>query len=113
MNHKNIFTKIIEKKVPANIIYQDEKITAFTDISPKAPVHILVIPNLFIKNLNYINKKNLDILSHMMYVSIKIAKKNKINKSGYRIIINCNKHGGQEIQYLHIHILGGKKLRKI
>ncbi|WII23520.1 histidine triad nucleotide-binding protein [Buchnera aphidicola] len=113
MNKKNIFENILKKKIPANILYQDKKVTAFTDISPKAPVHILVIPNLFIKNLNEINKKNLNILSHMMYVSIKLAKINNIHESGYRIIINCNKNSGQEIQYLHIHILGGKKLKKI
>jgi histidine triad (HIT) family protein len=113
MSNENIFQKILKKEIPANIIYQDKKTTAFTDISPKSPIHILVIPNFFIKNLNAINKKNLNILSHMMYVAIKIAKKKKINKSGYRIIINCNKDSGQEVQYLHIHILGGKKLKKI
>ncbi|NIH16588.1 MAG: HIT domain-containing protein [Buchnera aphidicola (Periphyllus lyropictus)] len=111
MNNKKIFENIINKKTPSKIIYQDKKITAFNDISPKAPIHILIIPNKFIKNLNKITKKNLKILSHMIYMSKKIAKKKKINKSGYRIIINCNKDGGQKIKYLHIHLIGGKKLK--
>ncbi|NIG99309.1 MAG: HIT domain-containing protein [Buchnera aphidicola (Periphyllus acericola)] len=111
MNTKNIFQKIIKKKISAEIIYQDKKITAFNDISPRAPIHIIIIPNNFIKNINYIDKKNLNILSYMMYKSIKIAKNKKIHKSGYRIVINCNKNGGQTIPYLHIHLLGGKKLQ--
>ncbi|CAL4321860.1 Purine nucleoside phosphoramidase [Buchnera aphidicola (Periphyllus testudinaceus)] len=110
MNINNIFQKIIKKKIPSEIVYQNKKITAFKDISPKAPIHILIVPNKFIKNLNYINKKNICILSEMLYTSIKIAKKKKIHKSGYRIIINCNKNGCQKIPYLHIHLIGGKKL---
>lgn len=105
-----IFKNIIKKKIPANIVYQDEKITAFKDIKPKAPVHILIIPNIFIASSNDINKKNKSIIAHMFYIAIKIAKKKKISKDGYRIIINCNKNGGQEINYLHMHLLGGKKL---
>ncbi|WP_343187620.1 HIT domain-containing protein [Buchnera aphidicola (Periphyllus koelreuteriae)] len=112
MNIENIFEKILKKKIPSKIIYQNKKITAFKDISPKAPVHIIIIPNKFIKNLNYINKKNSNILSEMICASVKIAKNKKINKSGYRIIINCNKDGRQKIQYLHMHLIGGKKLNK-
>lgn len=111
MKNKKIFQNIINKKTQSKIIFQDKKITAFHDISPKAKIHILIVPNIFIKNLNNINKKNLNILSYMLYKSIKIAKQEKIHKSGYRIIINCNKDGGQEIPYLHIHLLGGEKLK--
>ncbi|AEO08704.1 purine nucleoside phosphoramidase [Buchnera aphidicola str. Ak (Acyrthosiphon kondoi)] len=110
MQDDSIFKKIITKKIPAHIVYQDEKVTAFKDIKPKAPVHILIIPNVFIASLNDINKKNKSILSHMFYVATDIAKRKKISQEGYRIIINCNKNGGQEINYLHMHLLGGKKL---
>lgn len=109
--NKKIFQNIINKKTQSKIIFQDEKITAFHDIFPKARIHILIVPNIFIKNLNHINKKNLNVLTYMLHMSIKIAKKEKIHKSGYRIIINCNKNGGQKIPYLHLHLLGGEKLK--
>ncbi|QCI17751.1 histidine triad nucleotide-binding protein [Buchnera aphidicola (Acyrthosiphon lactucae)] len=111
MQNNLIFENIIKKKIPAQIIYQDEKVTAFKDINPKAPVHILIVPNFFIASSNDINKKNKSILGHMFYIAVDIAKQKKISKEGYRIIINCNKNGGQEINYLHMHLLGGKKLK--
>ncbi|QCI22216.1 histidine triad nucleotide-binding protein [Buchnera aphidicola] len=110
MSNSSIFKQIVEKKISANIIYEDKKITAFEDIKPKAPVHILIIPNIFIASLNDINKKNKDILGHMFYIAVNIAKEKKISKEGYRIVVNCNKNAGQEIEYLHMHLLGGKKL---
>ncbi|CAL4323799.1 HIT domain-containing protein [Buchnera aphidicola] len=112
-NNHLIFKKIIKKEIPAKIIYEDKLITAFEDIKPKAPVHILIIPNIFIETSNEINKKNKYIFSHMFYIAIKIAKKKKISQDGYKIILNCNKNGGQEINYLHIHLLGGKKLKAL
>ncbi|ANZ22562.1 histidine triad nucleotide-binding protein [Buchnera aphidicola (Diuraphis noxia)] len=113
MLNNSIFKKIIDKKTKANIIYEDKLVTAFEDIKPKAPVHILIIPNTFIASLNDIKESNKDIIAHMLYVSVNIAKQQKISQEGYRIIINCNKNAGQEINYLHIHLLGGKKLNKI
>ncbi|QCI20493.1 histidine triad nucleotide-binding protein [Buchnera aphidicola (Brachycaudus cardui)] len=113
MNNESIFQDIINKKIQTNIVYQDTIITAFEDINPKAPVHILIVPNIFIKSSNEINKKNKYILAHMFYIAVKIAKKQKISREGYKIIINCNKNGGQEINYLHMHLLGGKELRSL
>ncbi|QCI24423.1 histidine triad nucleotide-binding protein [Buchnera aphidicola (Muscaphis stroyani)] len=113
MENSLIFTKIIHGKIPANIVYQDKIVTAFKDIKPKAPIHILIIPNTFIKSLNEINTNNKNIITHMLYTSIQIAKKNNISEKGYRIIINCNEHAGQEINYLHMHLLGGKKLNPL
>ncbi|QCO70912.1 histidine triad nucleotide-binding protein [Buchnera aphidicola] len=106
-----IFKNIIEKKTPANIIYQDETITAFKDIQPKAPVHILIVPNVFIASSNDIHKKNKWVIAHMFDIAVQIAKKENISQEGYRIVINCNKNGGQEINYLHMHLLGGAKLK--
>ncbi|CAL4326416.1 histidine triad nucleotide-binding protein [Buchnera aphidicola] len=113
MKHESLFQDIINKKTPENIIYQDTIVTAFKDINPKAPVHILIVPNIFISSLNEINEKNKDILAHMFSIAIKIAKQKKISKEGYKIIVNCNKNGGQEINYLHMHLLGGKKLNSL
>ncbi|WP_348769339.1 histidine triad nucleotide-binding protein [Buchnera aphidicola] len=113
MNNHVIFQKIIKKEIKANILYQDKIVTAFSDIHPKAPVHILIIPNTFIKTANEINKKNKNIIAHMFYVAIQIAKEKKISEDGYKIIINCNKNGGQEINYLHMHLLGGIKLETL
>ncbi|WP_295164358.1 histidine triad nucleotide-binding protein [uncultured Buchnera sp.] len=112
-NKHLIFKKIIKKETSTKIVYQDEIVTAFEDIFPKAPIHILIIPNTFIKTSNDINKKNKNIFAHMFYIAVKIAKDKKISEDGYKIIINCNKNGGQEINYLHMHLLGGEKLKAL
>ncbi len=110
---RNIFIDIISGKSKVNIIYKDKYVTAFNDINPIVPVHILVIPNIYIKNLNYINNDHVILLGKMLLASSKIAYIKNIYKSGYRLVINCNKHSGQEINYLHLHILGGCFLGKI
>ncbi|QJC37213.1 HIT domain-containing protein [Enterobacteriaceae endosymbiont of Donacia thalassina] len=110
MNSKeNIFQKILSKKVITDIIYQDNLVTAFNDINPQSPVHILIIPNILIKTLNDINNNHEFILGRMLLVASKIAKKKHINKLGYRIVINCNVHGCQTIFHLHMHLLGGRQ----
>ncbi len=110
MNKINIFKEILKNNIKADIVYKDNYVTAFNDINPKAPVHIILIPNNYIKNMNYVNNSNIFILGKMLLICSKIAKYKNINISGYRLIINCNKNSGQEIDYLHIHILGGKYL---
>ncbi|QCI24992.1 histidine triad nucleotide-binding protein [Buchnera aphidicola (Rhopalosiphum padi)] len=112
-NKHLIFKKIINKETSTKIVYQDEIVTAFEDISPKAPIHILIIPNTFIKTSNDINEKNKNIFAHMFYIAVKVAKDKKISEDGYKIIINCNKNGGQEINYLHMHLVGGEKLKAL
>lgn len=113
MKKNNIFQKIINKEIPADIIYQDHYVTAFKDLYPQAPIHILVIPNILILSSDNINKTNKKIFLHIFYIATKIAKIVKINKSGYRLIMNCNSDAGQEIPYLHLHILGGRNLGPI
>ncbi len=110
MNKNNIFTKIINHEYKTKIVYQDKDITVFNDINPKAPVHIILVPNTYIKSMNRISNKHILILGKLLYVASRIAKKKNIHKDGYRIIINCNKYGGQKIDYLHIHLLGGCNL---
>ncbi|QCI18893.1 HIT domain-containing protein [Buchnera aphidicola] len=113
MNKHSIFQKIIKKEIQANILYQDKIVTAFDDIYPKAPVHILIIPNNIIKTANDINIKNKSIIAHMFFIAVQIAKEKKISQDGYKIIVNCNKHGGQKIDHLHMHLLGGAKLKAL
>ncbi len=110
---KNIFEKIRDKQAPANIVYQDEYVTAFDDIDPSAPVHILIIPNIKISSLNEIEEQDSLYLSKILLASKEIAKKKGINSRGYRLITNCGFDGGQEIDYLHFHLVGGVKLGKM
>ena len=110
---KNIFEKIRDRESPADILYQDQYVTAFTDIYPSAPVHILLIPNKLIKNLNEIENGDEIYLAKIMLVAKKLAKQYNIEESGYRVITNCNKDGGQEVDYLHFHLVGGVKLGRM
>jgi len=105
-----IFCDIINKKSPAKILYEDDEIIAFPDINPSAPVHILVIPKKHIKSVNELETKDQAIVGKMILVAKKLAKENKINQSGYRLVINTGKDSGQIIEHLHLHLLGGKKL---
>lgn len=110
MYEETIFSKIIRKEVPSDIVYQDDLVTAFRDISPRAPTHILIIPNMFIATVNDITEVHEQTVGHMITVAAKIAKAEGIDQKGYRLIINCNQHGGQEIYHLHMHLVGGHSL---
>ncbi|MCO6556789.1 MAG: HIT domain-containing protein [Gilliamella sp.] len=113
MAQETIFSKIIRKEIPADIVFQDDKVTAFRDISPQAPTHILIIPNKLIPTVNDIKEEDETIIGHMMVVAAKIAKQEGIDESGYRLIMNCNKDAGQEVFHLHMHLLGGKNLGRL
>nr|BET44776.1 MAG: purine nucleoside phosphoramidase [Candidatus Aschnera chinzeii] len=106
----NIFSQIISHKINADIIYQDDMVTSFRDIKPLAPIHILIVPNICIPTINDIKIEHETTLGHMFTVAAKIAKYEKIDQTGYRLILNCNRHAGQEILYIHMHLLGGKFL---
>lgn len=105
-----LFTKIINGEIPADIVYQDEEVTAFRDIAPQAPVHILIVPVKEIPTVNDIEPSDEQLIGHMVTVARKIAEKEGVAQDGYRLLINCNKHGGQEIFHLHMHLFGGKPL---
>lgn len=106
---ETIFTKIINKEIPADIVYQDELVTAFRDISPQAPTHILIIPNKFIPTVNHVTSEDELALGRLFTVAAKLAKEG-IAEEGYRLIMNCNKNAGQEVFHIHMHLLGGQKL---
>lgn len=110
MAEETIFSKIIRREIPADIVYQDELVTAFRDISPKAPTHILVIPNILIPTANDAVAGHEAALGRMITVAAKIAKDEGIAEDGYRLIMNCNQHGGQEVYHIHLHLVGGRPL---
>ena len=101
-----IFCKIVNKEIPAQIIYEDELIIAFNDISPVAPVHILVIPKKHIPNLLELAPGDSMLLSHIHLKIAEIAKQQNIADSGFRVVTNINDEGGQTVKHLHWHILG-------
>ena len=111
--NKNIFEKIRDGEEKADIVYKDDYITAFKDIDPNAPVHILIIPNKKIHSLNDIQEEDSNYLSNILLGAKKIAKQFNIHQTGYRLITNCGCDGGQEVQYLHFHLVGGLKLGKM
>ena len=102
----SLFENIRDGKEPANIIYQDDFITAFDNKYPVAPVHILIIPNKMIKSLDNLTDDDEIYMGKILLGASKLAKIKNINESGYRLITNCNKDGGQEIDYLHFHLVG-------
>ncbi len=105
-----IFCKIINGEIPTDKIYEDDKVIAFNDINPQAPIHILIIPKTHIESLNEINDDNINLIAHMHKVVKHIAKEKNIDKKGYRVVVNCGEEGGQEVGHLHFHLLGGRKM---
>ena len=110
MAQETIFSKIIRKEIPTTLLYQDDLVTAFRDISPKAPTHILIIPNKLIPTVNQVEPEDEIALGRLFTVARKLAEQEGIAEDGYRLMVNCNRHGGQEVYHLHMHLLGGKPL---
>ena len=108
---ETIFSKIIAKEIPADIVYESENILAFRDINPQAPVHILIIPKIEISTVMEINgSEHAMLLGEMMEAAKKIAKDENIDDDGFRLVFNCGKDGGQEVYHLHMHIMGGRRM---
>ena len=105
-----IFSRIIAGEVPADIVYRDDRVTAFRDINPAAPTHILVVPNREIPTVNDLADEDAALAGHMLLVARDLAKSEGIAESGYRLIINCNRDGNQEVFHLHMHLIGGRSL---
>jgi histidine triad (HIT) family protein len=105
-----LFEKIIAGEIPATIVHLDDRVTAFRDISPQAPVHALIVPNKPIPTVNDVSEDDERMLGHMFVVARDIAKKEGIAENGFRLIINCNQHGGQVVFHLHMHLVGGRAL---
>jgi histidine triad (HIT) family protein len=105
-----IFCKIINKEIPASIVFEDEKIIAFNDIKPQAPIHILLIPREHFASLNDIPEEKKNILSHLLLKARQIAQEKGIAEKGYRIVLNTEKDSGQEVFHIHLHLLGGRRM---
>uniref|UniRef100_A0A3Q2Y0N2 Histidine triad nucleotide binding protein 2 n=1 Tax=Hippocampus comes TaxID=109280 RepID=A0A3Q2Y0N2_HIPCM len=104
-----IFSKVIERSLPADIIYEDDKCLAFRDISPQAPVHFLVIPKMLIPRISEAKDDDAELLGHLLVVAKKVAKQEALTE-GYRVVINDGKHGAQSVYHLHLHVLGGRQM---
>lgn len=113
MPEETIFSKIVNGEAPADIVYQDERVTAFRDINPQAPTHILIIPNKAIPTVNDISAEDEALLGHLFVVAAKLAQDEGIANDGYRLIVNCNRDGGQIIFHLHMHLLGGRPMGRM
>ena len=105
-----IFAKIIRGEADADIVYQDDRLTCFRDINPAAPVHILIVPNKEIATVNDLTDDDQALVGYMFLTAKRLAREEGIDESGYRLIINCNRDGGQVVDHLHLHLLGGRPL---
>uniref|UniRef100_A0A8C5RAB7 Histidine triad nucleotide binding protein 2 n=1 Tax=Leptobrachium leishanense TaxID=445787 RepID=A0A8C5RAB7_9ANUR len=104
-----IFSKIIEKTIPADIIYEDDKCLAFRDVNPQAPVHFLVIPKTVIPGISHVRAGDAEVLGHLMLTASLLAQREGLT-DGYRIVINDGKHGAQSVYHLHLHVIGGRQM---
>ena len=110
MSEETIFSKIIRKEIPADIVYEDDLVTAFRDINPQAPTHVLIIPNKLIPTAADVTAEDEHILGRLFTVARKIAEQEGIASDGYRLVVNCKDHGHQEVMHLHMHLFGGRPL---
>ncbi len=106
-----IFCKIVEKEIPSSIVYEDDLVLAFKDINPEAPVHILVIPKKHIYSAMDLDEQSSHLIGHIILVSKKLAVDLGISETGFRIVNNCGEQGGQTVNHLHFHLLGGRQLQ--
>ena len=106
-----IFCKIVAGEIPSELLYQDEEVIAFHDINPIAPTHLLVVSKKHIPSLLDLTDAEVPLIGHMTKVANQLAREHGIADSGYRLVINCGKEGGQLVPHLHMHLLGGRKLK--
>jgi histidine triad (HIT) family protein len=106
-----IFCKIVRGEIPCTKVYEDDKVLAFDDIHPMAPVHVIIIPKQHISTLMDIDAKNIDIVNNLIAAAQKVSQIKGITAKGFRTVINCNAEGGQVVFHLHMHVLGGRKLQ--
>lgn len=105
-----LFCKFIDKSITTNIVYEDNDVIAFDDINPQAPIHQLIIPKKHIENINALSKQDEVLAGKLILTAQKLAHDAGIAESGYRTVLNCNSHGGQEVYHIHLHLLGGRQM---
>jgi histidine triad (HIT) family protein len=109
MTGKNIFQRIIDREIPADIVFEDERCLAFRDVNPQAPVHLLIIPKRALNGLDHASPADAELLGHLLVITSDLARQQKLQK-GYRVVTNCGEWGGQSVPHLHFHLLGGRAM---
>lgn len=110
MSEKTIFKRIIDGEIPADVVYQDEHCLAFRDVAPQAPTHVLVIPKREIASLDDLAAADSELAGHLLVVARQVAEQLQL-EGGYRVVINCGRDGGQSVDHLHLHLLGGRPMK--
>ncbi|MCG0274759.1 MAG: histidine triad nucleotide-binding protein [Thermosediminibacteraceae bacterium] len=103
-----VFCRIVNKEIPAAVVYEDEEVMAFKDINPQAPVHILIIPKQHLTSIMDLDDSNSDVVKKIIKVAQNLARENNIDKKGFRVVVNTGNDGGQTVHHLHFHLLGGR-----
>jgi len=107
---EDLFEKIIDREIPADIVWENDDLLAFRDVNPQAPVHILIIPKRKIRTLNDLDEDDADLVGRMVLAAKEIAASEGIADNGYRLNFNCNEAGGQSVWHIHLHLLGGREM---
>ncbi len=105
-----LFCKMVRGELKPDIVYEDEQVLAFRDINPQGPTHILIIPKEHIPTINDLEDRHAEVMGRLFLTAKKVAESEGIAESGYRTVINCNRHGGQEVYHIHLHIIGGRQM---
>lgn len=106
----DLFLKIINREIPADIVYETDEILAFRDINAQAPVHILIIPKEHIRTINDIKPEHAEVTGKLLLVAAELAEREGLAEDGYRVVMNCNRAGGQAVYHIHLHLLGGRQM---
>lgn len=106
----DLFLKIINREIPADIVFETNEILAFRDINPQAPVHVLIIPKELIPTMNDLQTQHESLVGKLFQAAIEIAREEGISDDGYRVVMNCNEAGGQAVYHIHLHLLGGRQM---
>jgi histidine triad (HIT) family protein len=109
MSQKTIFQRIIDREIPANIVFEDDRCLAFRDVAPQAPTHVLIIPKQSIASIASLEDGHAELIGHMWLVIRDVAKQLELD-AGYRVVVNCGRDGGQSVDHLHFHLLGGRQM---
>lgn len=104
-----LFCKMVAGEIKPDTVYEDDKVLAFRDLNPQAPVHVLIIPKVHVATLNELTDR--ELAGHLMLTAAKLARQEGLAEDGYRTLVNCNHHGGQAVYHLHVHLLGGRQMR--
>ncbi len=105
-----LFLKIINREIPAEIVYETDEILAFRDINPQAPVHVLIIPKERIPTTNDLKSRHAELVGKLVLAAVEIAREEGLSEDGYRLVMNCNQAGGQAVYHIHLHLLGGRQM---